>query len=746
MNAHRRAAPLAWLTMLVALASGTGRDGGLDFLPVPLPAAAQTAAAPTATAAAIPTPAQSPARLGAGGGLTGTDAGVPTSDAATATSGIGQAFPVAVAAAGWARVALEPATRARMAPDGHDLRVMDPSGAAVPYVVQSAALAAPDAEVAVRLVGVEEAAAGWVLRFDAERDLVVRRFRFEIQEAMAVTGVRLEGSADGAEWTVLAEGDVFRIGSSADLARTTLDADVGAGGAAVRYLRLHWPRAGGYPRVAAAAVLPWPARPAENGVDLIAEQVESAPGVAVYDIALPGPGLRLDRVEVGWEGAGGVAYRLLRPAAGAWEVLREGEATRPGGGPATLAIQLPGVPLGVAFLRLELDAGGTAPVAATSARGWSAAEWIVFYAAAAGVHRVEYGRLGMAPPPALRGAPPADLAAIPELSAGPVEPLPPADLPVAALAPGADLPAAATFAASWSVVAGGAPPAIAPGDIVRLVLPDDSYAVASPDGGDVRVAFDAGDGRPARQVPFVRWSLPVPVLAAEAAGLVPTPAAAEGTSTVVFDLPAWDVPYTTLDLASPAAVFRRQVDVFVVDPAPLSPVDERRLVTSTVWGCPGAGRAPCRDTLALRAPVVRTAGGSPTRAAPSGAVAKPRLEVVIHDGDDAPLPRVDARVWRRQDALAFAWPAGNGDVRLVAGAPGLAAPTYDIEAIRADVIARVTRDVQATPSPVDAGADTLWARLRANARGLLVGALGVAAVGLLWLLARMLRSSGAPAS
>lgn len=736
MNAHHRAAPLAGLTMLVALVSGNGRYGPTDLLPVPRPAAAETAAAAT-----VGTPAPAPRTA---------EPAAPASGGATAATaapiGGAQALPVDVASAGWVRVALEPAMRARTAPGGQDLRVVDPSGADLPFVVRAPEVPAPDVEVAVRLTGVEEAADGWRLRFDAGRNLAVRRFRFEIAEAIAVTGVRLEGSADGQRWAALAEGDVFRIGSSAELAGTTLDVDAVAGAAPVRYLRLHWPRAGGYPRVTAATVLPKPVRAPERRIDLTVAVVESRPGAAVHHIALPGPGLRLDRLDATWDGAGGIAYRLLRPAGGTWEVLREGEAARPASGAAVLSIDLPGTPLGAPFLRLVIDAGGTAPVAVTSARGWVAEEWLVFYAAAAGRHRVELGRLGMAPPPALRGAPPADLAAIPEGSAGPAEPLPLAELPPAVLAPGADLPGSVTFAATWPVVVDGAAPPGAAGEVVRLALPDDLYEVARPDLADIRVAFDAGDGRPARQVPFVRWSLPEPALAAVATGLVPTPAAAGETSTVAIELPARAVPYTLLDLEAPAAVFTRQVDVFVVESAAWTPADERRMVTSTVWSCPGAGRAPCRLGLALGpdlSPVWREApAGAPTPAPAPG----PRLEVVVHDGDDAPLPRIDARVWRRVDAVAFAWPvaAEGGAVRLVAGAPGLAAPRYDIDAIRDEVITRVMRDVTVAPRAAPDVDGSFLARLRTHARGVLVGALGLAAVGLLWLLARMLRGSGAP--
>jgi hypothetical protein len=56
------------------------------------------------------------------------------------------------------------------------------------------------------------------------------------------------------------------------------------------------------------------------------------------------------------------------------------------------------------------------------------------------------------------------------------------------------------------------------------------------------------------------------------------------------------------------------------------------------------------------------------------------LTVRFADGDNPPLAAVDVTVWRHGDVLLFAWP-GQGNVQLLAGAPELRAPVYDLAAL-----------------------------------------------------------------
>jgi hypothetical protein len=59
------------------------------------------------------------------------------------------------------------------------------------------------------------------------------------------------------------------------------------------------------------------------------------------------------------------------------------------------------------------------------------------------------------------------------------------------------------------------------------------------------------------------------------------------------------------------------------------------------------------------------------------------LSLRFYDGDNPPLAKVEADVWRRRDVLLFVWPNLGADtqVRLVAGPETLKAPSYDLGAL-----------------------------------------------------------------
>ncbi len=132
------------------------------------------------------------------------------------------------------------------------------------------------------------------------------------------------------------------------------------------------------------------------------------------------------------------------------------------------------------------------------------------------------------------------------------------------------------------------------------------------------------------------------------------------------------------------------------------------------------------------------------------------------DGDNPPLGSVDVAVWRRGDVLLFAWPAegpgqgpGQGEgqgqegqgqgqgpdrgtararVQLLAGDPGLTAPTYDLAALAEVLPARPSQAAQLDLSGDDLrqGAAPWWSRWVVPA------AVAVAALFLLVLLRRIL--------
>lgn len=641
------------------------------------------------------------------------------------------ARPLSVLAPGWFKVPLGPELRARLSPEGRDLRLRDAAGEEIGYWLVRDAPAVPR-PVAPEAIALAEEPGGTWISFDLGPEPGPHvGFRFELAGTGLVTGLRLEGSADGqAPWQPLATADLFRLGEAAGLSQTTLRYPA----TEARYLRLWWPEEAGEPAARGLALEPAPSQPAvEDTLSLTWIATDRGAGSAGYAVELPGPGLPLSGLRPEWEGAGTLGFRLLAPADGRWRVLAEGSLARPAPGQAWPTIPLPGLALGTPRLRLELATAGTGGVELTGLTAVSPRDWLVFYAPRAGDHALGYGRLGLAPAPEPPGQPAMPLAEMAELVAGP-------EAPDAAAGVGAPLnPWAApapdiAFAASWPVLADGTAPVS--GEPLRLPLPIEVYSATLAGLDDLRLlAIPVGDDTEA-QLAYLRYTQPEPVLVAEvvaAPEALPLPppvagAAASGgpdrSSRIQAPLPSTLAPFTLLELSAPAQVFDRSFEVEAVIPGrPGIEAQRVALAPPQRWICPGAAALPCRTAVEL--------GG----ALPAGA--EPRIELTFRDGDDAPLPGVEARVWRRQEGLVFVWP-GTPSVRLVAGAEGLDAARYDLEARRDELLARAGRTVglgaaesgsQGAPSVVGDRAE----------RFLLVGALALAGLVLVGVLARLLR-------
>jgi hypothetical protein len=660
--------------------------------------------------------------------------------------------PVEVAAPGWVKVPLDAATRARLAPDGRDLRVRDSSGAEIAYDLRSGKEAAAEFRH-LAAVAIEAAPHGWWIVMDAGESAARHdglNFMFENRASMP--GVRLEASEDRSDWQGLTTGDLFRVGEATGLQRSMLrytptDA---------RFLRLAWPESAGYPELRLISVepAPDPPRPAET-LELVPTEVARAPGSATYDLPLGGPGLPMERIELEWRGSGAAGFRLHRPEDGRWWVLTEGALVQPVGDAPRTAIKLGGAPSGASLLRLELYGGGTAPITLVSATAIVSPEWVVFYAPDAGRFNLEYGELGLAwrEPPA--APPPMPLAEIPEVQPGPASARPLPDLPAGDAALGGPMPTA-HFAAYWVVEVDPdrVETPVPPGTVVRLDLPAEVYDNARPDLGDLRLSFMRANWGEARQVPFVRWTAPAPVLAFHRPGQVPAVDAKTRTSRISVDLPAGRLPFTELELVTTGRLLDRDVEVARIDQTRPGKDPVRRSVASpTRWFCPGTSALPCRfkvdvDAAGLAVPSSTVGSGGETLGAISGSdeATQPaaRLEITIHDGDDAPLTDIDLSLWRRADQLVFVWP-GEGGVSLAAGAPRLGAPDYDIQALETELLGRPALSAQLVERPVakDAVISTLY--LSRARSWLLLGVLAGAGVVLLIMLGRLVRPAPAAA-
>ncbi len=390
---------------------------------------------------------------------------------------------------------------------------------------------------------------------------------------------------------------------------------------------------------------------------------------------------------------------------GAWRPLREGVWRLAA---ATAATRFAAIPLLVepAELRLELY-GADAPPELTAWAVQYMPQAIWFDAPGSGTYTLAYGShrrspAGTAPMTA------ADREGAVWVESGREERLGPPALPAALTVPGSLLPGV-VFARRWPVEA----PRAEPGALVRLPLPLGVYPVCRDDLGDLRLAV--GD----RQLPFLRRQPQAPVAVLARLESRPQPRG-DGRSSVELELPGRWLPLSQIELTSPSGPFERFLRVYALDAAPPgAATGARSQVGGARWVCRPRAALPCR----LRLPASHRAGE--------------RLTLELDDGDNPPLPRLRADLWRRQDELLFVWPQ-QGGVRLLAGNPDLPPARYDLELLRPELERRPA--VEAVLG-LAAAADAAGARDRLG-RLLLFAALGLAALFLLVLLYRTLRAPG----
>jgi hypothetical protein len=617
--------------------------------------------------------------------------------------------PVDVPAAGWVRVPLDLAALRHVGLYS-SLRITAPTGEDVPS--WTAPFVDESERRAVKVLAVAKDERGWTLRLDVGPEpLVHERLLLDLGRLTTVPDVGLDASQDGRSWEPLVAGDLFRLGEGEGLARTSLPYPA----TSARYLRLSWPAAAGFPEL--RGVLVEPTAPGRSlTVTSRSNPCRGGPITATSlacRLPLPAAGQTLRRLTVELAAGAGAAvgYRLYQPRQGAWQPLAAGVWR--GARSARHVVPLGGEPLAGDSLRLELFGAPGDPAPRLLAHSFDlAVDTVLFYAAAPGRYTLTYGGIP-APGPAAAQPNAAAVAAGVEAAwvlPGPEEEVRMAPLPAAA-APGAIL-SRERFRAAWAVTAAGA----APGDLVRLALPDAVYAQARADLGDLRLVVAN------RQIPYVRWTPPDPVPVVERAGLRPDAEKGRRYSRIEVYLPAAGLPVSQLQLTAPPSPLRRPIGVRYLEPGPpgLAPREER-LVARDNWECLPEPPLPCRLALPLAGP------------------APHHLTLRFADGDNSPLATVDVSVWRRGDTLFFAWP-GQGKVQLLAGARDLAAPVYDLAAL-----AEVLPNRPAQLAELDLAGDVLkegappwWARW------VIPAALAFAALFLLALLRRILAGHHPP--
>ncbi|MBV8199384.1 MAG: DUF3999 family protein [Acidobacteria bacterium] len=616
--------------------------------------------------------------------------------------------PLDVPAAGWVRVPLDLAAL-RHVGLASSLRITSPTGEDVPR--WTAPFFADSERRPVKVLEVAKDERGWTLRLDVGPEpLVHERLLLDLAKLTTVPDVALDASQDGKSWEPLVAGDLFRLGEAAGLARTSLLYPA----TSARYLRLSWPAQAGFPELRSVVVEPTaPGRSLTITSRSSPCRGGSSASTLTCRLPLPAAGQVVRRLTVELAAGGNVGYGLYQPRAGAWQPLAEGVWR--GARSARHVIPLAAEPLAGDNLRLELFGAPADP--APRLLGHSidlAVDTVLFYAETPGRYTLSYGGVpspgpGAAQPDARSVAAGVEAAWI---VPGPEEEARMAALPAAA-APGATL-SRERFRAAWSVSAAGA----AAGDLVRLALPDPVYAQARTDLGDLRLA--AGN----RQLPYVLWSPPDPVPVVERTDLRPEAEKGRHYSRIEVYLPAAGLPITQLRLTAPPSPLRRPIGVRFPDPGPPGlAAREERLVARSDWECLPEPPLPCRLVLPLSGPAPR------------------HLTVRFADGDNSPLPTVDVAAWRRGDVLLFAWPGqgsdqggGKGKVQLLAGAPDLRAPIYDLAALAEVLPGRPSQpaELDLTGDDLKQGSPPWWSRW------VIPAAVVAAAIFLLALLRRIL--------
>lgn len=632
--------------------------------------------------------------------------------------------PVLPGAAGPNRLEPDVPLLAHAAGGMADLRLFDTGGREVPYLLVDPPRREPEWRVG-RILPMVATKTASGFEVDLGTGATIDRVRITGLPAPFLKRFRLEGGGDRSRWTLLVpQGTLFDLPEE-KLHR--LDVEIPAGD--FRYLRLTWDDAS-----SARMPLPGkveaelvraadPRKPAR--VPITFERRPSEPGKSRFRLHLPAA--RLPVMALDLEVSGGPSGPLLRAATvtegrlskdGGAEIapVRLGEATlrravRDGLSAADLRIPV-SQPEG-ADLELTVDDGSNPPLDLAGVTAELAPlPWIYFEAAGTAPLTARFGDPRAA-------APRYDLEALRDQVAhastaaarwGEVRDLQPRE-EVAAAGP---LPALGApldvgkFRARRKIPAG-------PSGLTSLLL-DAAVLSRSPDLADVRIADVQG-----RQVPYLLerrdepLSLSLPALKRQAEKGDPP-----SLSRYPIELPYPSLPSARLVLATSARVFDREVRLVEIPAAGPKALREREPEERTV------ARAEWRHADP------ETPAPELTLDLPSGPAT--RYDLLVEEGDNAPLPLEPPRLLLPANRLRFFYPEG-ASLELLYGQPGLAPPRYDLELLAPRLLGETAREINLAPE----GHRAPEPDAEATGRKIFWGALVGTVVVLLLVLGRMLR-------
>lgn len=612
--------------------------------------------------------------------------------------------PVAPGGAGPNRLDVDLALLAEAASDLRDLRLYDESGREVPYLlVQPEPAEAKWKAGSVLPIAATKISSGFESDLGAAR--AIDRLRVSGIRAPFLKRVRVEGSGDRARWTLLADTTLFDLPDE-QLRRDVVDFTPGE----FRYLRLTWDdrsSAGvvGSPSVAARihgsggpspivrASVPFAKRPSE-------------PGRTRYRIDLPGQNLPITAIDL--VVPKGDVFRdvmVTEPRLTNAEIVpaplgsgRLKQAERDGVVASDLTIPI-STPMS-RELDLAIDDGNNPPLEVSAAMVRLAPQpWIYFQSDGRSLV-ARYGAPRLAAPKydlqAARKLIPRKIVVTARWQAGP------APKEVSSVTAEAALPpfGAAVDKAAFRYERGL--PQTPAG--LTVVLLDPEVMAHSSELRDVRII-----DRSSRQVPYVVEHRHEPLMVPLT--VPPRTTRQNNKSVYSLRLPHERMPAgARIALTTSGRVFQRNVEVW-------QSADERRgseaiPLTNAMWRSMDPSQTP---------PVL-------TFDVPSNSQS---LEIVVAEGDNAPLPIAAAKLYMPGYALRFYHP--GAPLSLIYGNPQARAPEYDLALLAPRLFQEKAREVRLLKTTARSGEDG-----EAKERRYFWIAIAVVALALLALLVRLL--------
>ena len=236
--------------------------------------------------------------------------------APAAVAGARATRSIEVSRPGLVKLSLELDDVLEMEPGGRDLRLFSPTGEELPY--RHLFELTEERRTPVLLQAVEQRPEGWRIRLDAGSDPAAHQaLLFEMAESALAPGVRLEGSADGESWRLLAESDLFRVGGESEMRGAMLSYEPTTD----RFLRLDWPLEAGFPEAEKIDLERGPASPVQRR---LTEPGCRSPNVGTTVCRLRSEAPLARRLALEIRGQGPVAFRLTQAMNGTWQPVSEG--------------------------------------------------------------------------------------------------------------------------------------------------------------------------------------------------------------------------------------------------------------------------------------------------------------------------------------------------------------------------------------------------------------------------------------